>query len=215
MKKSILGLGIIALLATFQGSNLWASASENLLEKFQYISKKSFSTTLNMGLYFQEATTLQITLVSDPTEKHDGHLPYFTSSFGEQEAILSDLFGAFMLQVTRGDQKHILNSILEEKAIQGILHVGTDGIATVDNNEIMSFVLKTDFRFERLYASGSEQGTLKIIFQNQPDMEPRPHWLAYPHPIFSAQNVGLQVLRTLLQKAQEEDEKKKVSDYFM
>ncbi|NCP62469.1 MAG: hypothetical protein GW748_04075 [Alphaproteobacteria bacterium] len=212
-------LNLFAFLALLIGSNPQAEASGHLLEEFQILSTKNFSGSLNIGLYFQKPTTLKITLEGNPVEKHDGNLPFFSSTFNADDAILTDLFGAFMVQVTRGEQTHIIEAILQEKATQGLISSDIEGKDTgkiaIDTSDIINFVLKTDFKFERLYALGDRQGTVKITLQNKPDEKPNPHWMAYPHPFFEAKEVGLQVLRTLFQKAYEVDSKEKVSHYFL
>ncbi|HBN23122.1 MAG TPA: hypothetical protein DD412_07780 [Holosporales bacterium] len=219
MKKTLLSLRLVAFLALLIGSNSWASAPEHLLEEFQTLSKKNFSSSLNIGLYFQEPTTLTITLEGDPAEKHDRNLPYFSSTFGADEAILTDLFGAFMLQITQGSGKHILESIIREKAAESLLELGGEeeniDKIFIDADDIISFVLKTNFKFERFYASGQNQGIIKVTMQNHPQNKPSQNWIAYPHPFFEAKHVGLQVLRTLFQKAHEVDSKEKTSHYFL
>ena len=91
------------------------------LEDFQFLSKKSFSSTLNIGLYFQEPTTLNITLEGNPQEIHDGNLPYFTRTFGGDEAFLGELFGNFMLQITRGEHTQVLETFIQAKAAEGAI----------------------------------------------------------------------------------------------
>ncbi len=219
MKKERSNLKLFAFLALLIGSNSGAEASEHLLEEFQLLSTKRFSESLDIGLYFQKPTTLTITLEGNPAEKHDGNLPFFSRTFNADDAILTDLFGAFMVQVTRGEQTHIIEAILQEKETQGFIGSETEGEKgreiALDASDIISFVLKTDFKFERLYALGNRQGTVKITLQNHADEKPSPHWMAYPHPFFEAKDVGLQVLRTLFQKAYEVDSKEKVSHYFL
>ncbi len=226
MKKTLLSLHLVAFMALLASSNSWASTSEHLLDDFQTLSTKNFSSSLKLGLYFQEATTLEITLKGNPAAKHDGNLPYFSSTFNADEAILTDLFGAFMVQVTRGENTHILESIVQEKAAAGLIEMGDEeedageggeeksGRITIDSSDIISFFLKSDFKFERLYATGGKQGTIKVTMQNQAKTKPNPNWISYPHPFFEAKDIGLQVLRTLFQKAYEIDSKEKTSHYF-
>jgi len=221
MQRVLLSLHLVAFLALLNGHNAEASSSESLLEDFQFLSKKSFSSTLNIGLYFQEPTTLNITLEGNPQEIHDGNLPYFTRTFGGDEAFLGELFGNFMLQITRGEHTQVLETFIQAKAAEGALNSEGDDAEegetkiSIDAGDIISFVLKTNFKFERLYASGGKRGTIKMTLQNQADTKPNSNWIAYPHPCFEAKQVGLQVLRTLFQKAHEVDSTEKSSHYFL
>ena len=77
---------------------------------------------------------------------------------------MGELFGNFMLQITRGEHTQVLETFIQAKAAEGALNSEGDDAEegetkiSIDADDIISFVLKTNFKFERLYASGGALG---------------------------------------------------------
>jgi hypothetical protein len=68
--------------------------------------------------------------------------------------------------------------------------------------QLITFALQNNYRFEKHYAMGPEQGVLSFILTPQRTCPPRADWMMYPHPTLTLSSIAEQVLRTLLIKTQ-------------
>ncbi len=200
MKKSNKKLFAFAILAIFITTNSVASKTSDPLEDFSYFSKHKFSVSVNVGLYFDDPATLTVSLENDPTQKQDGSLPYFAGSFEGSEDFLENLFNSFMFQITHGKDKATLPEVLESKEKEGSLQLSEEGKPILNTTEIYAFLIRKAYHFERFYATGHNQGRVKLSLTAHPDREPSEHWTFFS-PHLDGKNVGLQVLRTLMCQA--------------